>query len=581
MANIPNTYTTPTALLEALQQVLPPSYFSTVDGKPRLLIDHLTTSLTPEHSQVNYGLRWQRQPEQCERDSIGKQAVLAYKPEWTVGTPVPNKPPHILIRGDNYYALKALKHTHRSAIDVIYIDPPYNTGNKDFVYNDNFVDAEDGFKHSKWLSFMERRLKLAKELLAPGGVIFISIDDNEQSTLTLLCDHIFGESNRVGPFIKKTAGGKSDSGFCKTNHEYLLAYGDIRYLLKEESQGSADSQPLRKWGDNDRKSDRPNLHYPLYLCPSSGKIDTEPFAQSVEFFPTKSDGSEGCWRWSSSKVKKDLARLFIKTKKDGSFDVHVAGDPTAMKNSPWSSVVDTFTGPGGTFLKAMFGEADTFTYPKNPDFIKWVIARHRNSSAVVLDFFAGSGTTAQAVIELNNEDGGSRQCIVATNDEGEFKDAAGAPLPGGICTNVTHPRISKVLTGYTNASGKEVPGLPGQLHAFDATLADPLPTPCAYDQAAEMLKNYGIGWAISKGFSHVVSSTDNHIECATTAGNRLYIIRMQGSFKKIQAHLKSIPFAESDSLMAAVSPLWPKEHYHMDLPPLQAKNLITPPCSAL
>ena len=146
-------------------------------------------------SQKKYGLVWEDKPEDAELRMVDEMPVLEEVPERAIVSDAPDAPNHVLIEGDNLEALTALTYTHTGKIDVIYIDPPYNTGNKDFVYNDSFVDRENGYRHSMWLSFMNKRLKIAKSLLSEKGVIFISIDDNEQAQLKMLCDEIFGLNN--------------------------------------------------------------------------------------------------------------------------------------------------------------------------------------------------------------------------------------------------------------------------------------------------------------------------------------------------------------------------------------------------
>ena len=177
-------------------------------------------------SQKKYGLVWEDKPEEIETRLVDELPVLTEVPERAIVSESPDAPNHILIEGDNLEALTALAYTHEGKIDVIYIDPPYNTGNKDFVYNDSFVDREDGYRHSKWLSFMNKRLQIAKSLLSSGGVIFISIDDNEQAQLKLLCDEIFGGNNfKSNSIIVNNRGGR-DYGGIALQHDYILIYSN-------------------------------------------------------------------------------------------------------------------------------------------------------------------------------------------------------------------------------------------------------------------------------------------------------------------------------------------------------------------
>ncbi|MBR3889957.1 site-specific DNA-methyltransferase [bacterium] len=172
-----------------------------------------------------YGLVWdtEKEPEKVVMDCQNNLPILQRISEKEIKTNDTDY--NILIEGDNFHALSVLNYTHKNKIDVIYIDPPYNTGNKDFIYNDSYVDREDGYRHSKWLNFMEKRLNLAKNLLSEDGIIFISIDDNEQANLKLICDKIFGETNKIGilPTIMNLKGNQDEFGFAGT-HEYTFVY---------------------------------------------------------------------------------------------------------------------------------------------------------------------------------------------------------------------------------------------------------------------------------------------------------------------------------------------------------------------
>ena len=198
-------------------------------------------------SQKKYGLVWEDKPEEIETRLVDELPVLTEVPERAIVSESPDAPNHILIEGDNLEALTALAYTHEGKIDVIYIDPPYNTGNKDFVYNDSFVDREDGYRHSKWLSFMNKRLQIAKSLLSSGGVIFISIDDNEQAQLKLLCDETLGNNNFLGMITRATGTTTGqDTGSLGKACDYILVYskqdnykiGGIPLLEKDLSRYS-------------------------------------------------------------------------------------------------------------------------------------------------------------------------------------------------------------------------------------------------------------------------------------------------------------------------------------------------------
>ena len=225
-----------------------------------------------------YGLVWEDKPEVVEERLRDELPILTEVPERAIISEDKDAPNHILIEGDNLEALATLAYTHEGKIDIIYIDPPYNTGNNDFIYNDSYVDKEDSYRHSKWLSFMSRRLRIAKKLLSDYGVIFISIDDNEQADLKILCDSIFMPSNFCGQFIwrKKSGGGQTDRYFV-TEHEYILVYQatnkfcwkDIQieksrknYKCQDE-KGSYNLIKLEKWGSSAHKEDRPSMYFPI------------------------------------------------------------------------------------------------------------------------------------------------------------------------------------------------------------------------------------------------------------------------------------------------------------------------------
>lgn len=293
---------------------------------------------------VRYGLNWMDVPEAFDKDSEDKIPILEEVAEKAVDAegPLTGKPPHVIIEGDNYHALTCLNYTHRGKIDVIYIDPPYNTGSDGFTYKDKrflteFPDGqkvpkEHPLRHSYWLSFMEKRLKLAKSLLSDKGVIFISIDDNEQANLKLLCDRIFTENNFVGQIIIKSnpRGSMSETELAKL-HEYVIIYArksdccsiqgqDLteemtqEYNLEDENGNKYRALGLRMRGGFWRKSDRPKLFYPIYVNPQNGAVSVEKERMYTEIvLPIQpSTGEEGTWRWSKEKVNTERSLLFGK-----------------------------------------------------------------------------------------------------------------------------------------------------------------------------------------------------------------------------------------------------------------------------
>jgi len=380
-------------------------------------------------------------------------------------------PNHILIEGDNLHALTALTFTHEGQIDVMYFDPPYNTGNKDFKYNDTFVDKEDSYRHSKWLSFMDKRLRIAKRLLSNKGVIFISIDDNEQAQLKILCDEVFYEFNLVGNItVVNNLKGRSDEKYIATAHEYVLIYknGDFAtngviapddyiadYKLTD-NKGKYRLLGLRKRGDSSLREDRPNLFYPIYYDQFTNKwsLDENEIQNPSIIIPKLSNGKEGNWRWGRETLLKRKDEIVIQiVKKRNEFDVYQKdylhnSDEEIKRIKPksfWSGT-EFSTDAGTKALKEVLPEA-FFRSPKPIGLINYCLLQGSKKESTILDIFAGSGTTLHATMQLNADDGGNRQCILVTNNE------------NNICEEVTYERNRRVIQGYTNSKGEWVSGL--------------------------------------------------------------------------------------------------------------------------
>ena len=368
---------------------------------------------------------------------------------------------NFLIEGDNLASLQLLEKTHKGRIQMIYIDPPYNTGNKDFTYDDSKVDGLDGFRHSKWLSFMDSRLRIAKKLLSSQGVIFISIDDNEMSTLKSLCDNIFGEQNFVANVIvKSNPRGSQSTKEIASVHEYILVYAkDVlssaiighkltddmqsEYSLSDEN-GAYRLLGLRQRGGFWRASERPKLFYPFYVNPNNAHLSlVEDSEHTIAVYPYQpSTGEKGTWRWSREKVAIDGDKLIAKTVKRGNdivWDIYqkdymASGDTVrrTKAKSLWDEKEMNYQNAANE-LKELFGTSP-FTYAKPTYLIRRAMEMiDFSQNPYVLDFFAGSGTTGHAVMKLNAEDGGNRRFILCTNNE------------NNICREVTYERIKRVI----------------------------------------------------------------------------------------------------------------------------------------
>lgn len=427
-----------------------------------------------------YGLTWdsEKEPEQVVLDCENNLPILKRIADREIKTDTSDY--NILIEGDNYHALTVLNYTHKEKIDVIYIDPPYNTGNKDFKYNDCYVDKEDGYRHSKWLNFMEKRLRLAHNLLKDEGVIFISIDDNEQANLKLLCDKIFNENNMITNIVWNSKTGSSDATTIDTVTEYILVYAKNKNLVKFNKDNFAFKKERFKHSDkyeNERglfypdNLDRGGLRYSNSLnygikCPDG----TVSFPNGRKNFV-----NEGwTWKWSKEKVEWGIKNDFILFKKSKNKEcgwgvyyknyLYVDNEGNKLeRGTPYKNIIlDIKTGDGAKVIKDMFGQ-HIFKYSKPVELLKMLISMcDIPKDAIILDFMAGSGTTAQMIAEFNNSDINNKKnlkYILCTNNENK------------ICTDVCYPRISNVINGYTQkGNGKFIEGLGGNLQYYKTDL---------------------------------------------------------------------------------------------------------------
>ena len=361
---------------------------------------------------------------------------------------------NLFIEGDNLEVLKLLQKSYHRKVKMIYIDPPYNTGN-DFVYEDDFKDGvkhylemtgqtdESGKKlgtnsnsagryHTNWLNMMYPRLKLARNLLQDDGVIFISIDDNEQANLKKLCDEVFGEENFVELFIlRSNPRGNQAKKITASEHDYLLCYAKVLKKIspmgfkktdeeynKEDNFGKYREMGLRKRGAGSRREDAPNQFYSIFYNPKNNNIDIKKRDEEcIEIIPKLSNGDEGRWRWSYSSVLERKDELIIRQVKRDSgleYDVFVKDYFSTDTISKIKSIIyekhvnfETATRE----VASLFNMKKYFDYPKPIALLNMLSKISTNKNDLMLDFFAGSGTTAHAVMQLNAEDGGNRKCI--------------------------------------------------------------------------------------------------------------------------------------------------------------------------
>ena len=411
--------------------------------------------------------------------------------KWAFGDGVSTNGENMVIHGDNLAALKALLPQYEGKVKCIYIDPPYNTGNEGWVYNDNVNDpqikkwlgevvgkeGEDFSRHDKWLCMMYPRLRLLQKLLAEDGAIFISIDDNEKFNLKLICDEIFGSPNFVADIaVVNNWKGRSDDKYIATAHESLLIYKgkdfvtngvelpdeyDKEYKLSDE-RGRYRLQGLRKRGDSARREDRPNMYYPFYYNEEKDELSIESMDGAHEIFPHLSDGSDGRWRWGKDTARERLAELVVqKVGRRNEYDVFQKdylpndGVKRIKPKSVWMG--PEFAKETGTLeVKAILGKGK-FDTPKPLGLLMYILQQATDKDSIVLDSFAGSGTTAHAVLKMNKADGGNRKFILI-----EMMDYADM---------VTAERVKRVISGY-GVGNKAVEGTGGGFGYYE--LGDPL-----------------------------------------------------------------------------------------------------------
>ena len=430
-------------------------------------------------SHKKYGLVWEEKKEDVEERLREQLPILTEVKERAIISSETDAPNHILIEGDNLEALTALSYSHEGKIDVIYIDPPYNTGNKDFIYNDKFINLDDSFKHSIWLSFMDKRLRIAKRLLSHSGVIFISIDDNEQANLKMLCDEIFKEKNFIAQMIWQQ-GKKHIGSFIGINHEYMLVYAKNKdYINDNSNKWKQKKEGLHEiynefeklqnlYGNDYSKIEKAMKEFfsqysensPIYSSKHYSRVDKRGlfFADNISQGtgngprydilhpitqkPVKKPA--GGWRYSKDTMQKllDEDRIFF-----GEDESKVPCRKRYLKETEYELPSSVFYKDGrgaSKELEQILGKS-IFNNPKDRNIISNILNFRNNY--IILDFFAGSGTTLHATMELNAKDKGKRQCILITNNE------------NNICEEITYQRNKRVIIGYKKPNGENISGL--------------------------------------------------------------------------------------------------------------------------
>lgn len=461
-----------------------------------------------------------------------------------------DKPFHTVINGENFHALEALTFTHRGKIDVIYIDPPYNTGAKDWKYNNDYVEAEDLYRHSKWLAFIERRLLIARELLDPAdSVLIVTIDEKEYLRLGMLLEQLFpdaaiemvtsvisakgvarfGQFSRVEEFIYFVRLGKS---VVQLGEQNML---DDSRSASEQIGREIEWLGLRRREPTARRGARPNQFYPIFVDVRSGNIHSigEPIAEDVDFtlvptpkgtfavWPLRPNGDEGLWGITPDTARRYLKHGFIRSRNynvekkkvsihylpSGTVDAIQDGRIEVIGHDPDGTVQAVYrerkgvipkrvwnmpshnAENGGSLVLSKILPGRRFPFPKSlyavEDALRFFVAN--KPEAIILDFFSGSGTTAHAVMRMNRQDGGCRQCISVTNNEVAADEQVALRKAGlrpgdvdwekwGICDYITNPRIAAAITGKT-LEGKDIEG--------DYKFTDEFPMAQGFEENAE------------------------------------------------------------------------------------------------
>ena len=440
-----------------------------------------------------YGLVWdsEREPEKVVEMCKEKFPVLKEVKVKEIITDK-NKPINLLIEGDNYHTLSVLNYTHKKKIDVIYIDPPYNTGNKDFIYNDHYIDREDSYRHSKWLSFIEKRLRLAKNLLKNDGLIFISIGEDELAQLKIVCNDIFGEKNYITNFIweKTQHFGRQKVNFY-SNVDYILCYAKqlnnskIKELLVERIKEEHEDAPLYNASNPTNTLTFPPKTVTFNISDGEYTETTDDKYELLSKAIVKKGKNRNeiilkfKSRWSQKRVEEEVLKGTTFWIKSSNFAIRaIYGNGKTSNDSPKQIL---FTNANNEFcaksrfgqkvgvneeasneLYQMIGAQNIFEYPKPRTLVEYLVSlffdyykKTYQRDLTILDFFAGSGTTGHAILNLNKLDQGNRTFILCTNNE------------ENICSDICYPRIRKAINGY-----KSIAGLGGNLKYFKTDFVD-------------------------------------------------------------------------------------------------------------
>ena len=386
-----------------------------------------------------------------------------------------------MIEGDNYHSLSVLNCTHAQKIDVIYIDPPFNTGgSKDWLYNNNYVDSKDTYRHSKWLSMMNSRLRLARNLLTDSGFLICAINHCELANLVCLCDSIFREKNRLGIItVVHACNGKNQAKNFAPSNEFMLVYtkatGNIQQLVIDESklknfncedeESRYQLKPLMRDHVDDLKTKKPHRWYPIFVRNDLQEISLTKQDNWIKVLPISRSGDKRkvTWQISPQSLLKKFQNkeIEIVREKDSNIVLYRKYREKQLIKTHWDAPKYNFATHGKKLLNSIIGKDNAFPFPKSLHLIKDILKITTKRDSIVLDFFAGSGTTGHAVLELNAEDGGDRQFILGTNNENK------------IAEEITYTRLKNVIHGYRNQINQQlIQGISANLLYFQTDFID-------------------------------------------------------------------------------------------------------------
>jgi len=453
-----------------------------MSGYSDLSKEQLIEKIKVLKKRKKFGLVWEDKPEDVA-EKCRKELPVLVEDERRQILNSETSPTNVLIEGDNYHALSVLNYTHKGKIDVIYADPPYNTGARDWKYNNHYVDKNDQYRHSKWLSLMQKRLRLAKALLKKDGVLIITIDDNELFHLGILLEEIFFSYQKFIITIEHNKRGRRGKNFAVTNEwAIFLVPRGIDRIQEDKSTGmiGGETRNLRRTGSGSKRTERPRKFYPIWVnkktlkvvragdpIPRDAEWKREEKGNLVTIWPIDEEGSEKNWHYGVVRTRKciELGQLEARVRDYGIQIYYTLRKKDSKKyKTVWTGSTYDASTHGSVLLQKLLGASRKFDYPKSLYAVLQCLRATvgNRKDAVILDFFAGSGTTGHAALLLNKEDQGNRSFILCTNNENK------------IAEDICFPRIGVAIKGHKDYP--DITNFPAQLRYYRTDFVDAEPT---------------------------------------------------------------------------------------------------------